>query len=103
MELFYSHVYKPAGLPDLAITVLLQFNQLQSNMRVESEFNDLSFQLSDASLQLLPEYHQRVEVGPRLKMAACSMKTLIRVTVCTFKFVATTERALHVLFLEITI
>ncbi|XP_060071895.1 superkiller complex protein 2-like [Ylistrum balloti] len=38
------------------------FSQLSSNMRLKDEYIRLKFLLSDESLQLLPEYQQRIEV-----------------------------------------
>jgi hypothetical protein len=39
-----------------------QFKQVRSNAKKQEEFEKLKFLLSDESLQLLPEYQQRVEV-----------------------------------------
>lgn len=38
------------------------FNQMCINMALKEEFNRLNFLLSDQSLQLLPEYQQRIEM-----------------------------------------
>lgn len=39
--------------------------KLRERMQIQKEMERLRFLLSDQSLLLLPEYHQRVEVGGR--------------------------------------
>ncbi|KAL8606412.1 hypothetical protein ACOMHN_060317 [Nucella lapillus] len=43
------------------------FAQISSNMALKEEYRRLQFLLSDQSLQLLPEYHQRMEVLRKLQ------------------------------------
>ena len=43
--------------------MLFQFEQLRSNMKLRDEYNKVKFLLSDQSLQLLPEYQQRIQVN----------------------------------------
>lgn len=40
-----------------------QFAQVKERMSMQEELNRLQFLVSDQSLLLLPEYHQRIQVG----------------------------------------
>ena len=40
-----------------------QFAQMKAKMQLQQQFKQLTFLLSDESLQLLPEYQQRVQVS----------------------------------------
>ena len=51
---------------DLSGTACGQFGQMSSNMALKEEYRRLQFLLSDQSLQLLPEYQQRIELLQRL-------------------------------------
>ena len=53
-------------LNDLSVTACGQFGQMSSNMALKEEYRRLQFLLSDQSLQLLPEYQQRIELLQRL-------------------------------------
>lgn len=44
---------------------LPQYLKLREQMQIQKEMERLRFLLSDQSLLLLPEYHQRIEVGVR--------------------------------------
>lgn len=44
------------------MVTILQFVKLRGYMKLKEEYDSLKFQLSDASLQLLPEYRQRIQV-----------------------------------------
>lgn len=44
------------------IILTVQFMEMRKDMVVRNEFEQLKFRLSDASLQLLPEYKERLKV-----------------------------------------
>ncbi|NWH69525.1 SKIV2 Helicase, partial [Piaya cayana] len=41
-----------------------EFVQFAARQELQEQLQQLQFQLSDQALELLPEYHQRLQVGP---------------------------------------
>ncbi len=63
---------------------LAQFTRVQDRMSVQEELDKLLFLVSDQSLTLLPDYYQRIKVGPstpRYKWICCS-STVICSLIC---------------------
>ena len=45
----------------------MQFEAARQKAELKEKLSNLKFMLSEASLQLLPEYRQRMEVGARFQ------------------------------------
>ena len=56
------HVIIVQSMPPIYFLLFFQFVEMSKDMTVRDEFELLKFRLSDASLQLLPEYKERLKV-----------------------------------------